>query len=71
MITALAARGTGIVTPCRMSATIGLGLIVDAGWLALADCGDGTVAVLTSPVDLEALAAPGDDDDDRTDELWR
>jgi hypothetical protein len=69
VITALAARATGIVTPCRMSHTTGLGLVVDAGWLALADCGDGTVAVLTSPVDMEALAAPGGEDD-RTDQLW-
>jgi hypothetical protein len=69
VITALAAGQTGIVRPCVMSPTAGLGLIVDAGWLAIADCGDGTVAVLTAQVGIEAAAAPGGADD-RTDELW-
>jgi hypothetical protein len=70
VITALAAGTTGIVVPATMSPTVGLAVAVDAGWLALGDCGDGTIAVLTSPVAMEALVRPGDDDDDRTDELW-
>jgi len=69
VITALAARSTGIVTPVTMSPGDGLNILLDPGWLALADCGDGTVAVLTSPITLEAIAAPGGADD-RTDELW-
>lgn len=69
VITALAAAQTGIVTPCVMSATAGLLILVDAGWLAIADCGDGTVAVLASPVGTEVGATAGGDED-RTDELW-
>jgi len=69
VITALAARSTGIVTPVTMSAGEGLSILLDPGWLAIADCGDETVAVLTSPITLEAIAAPGGADD-RTDELW-
>jgi len=69
VITALAAGQTGIVRPCVMSPTAGLALIVDAGWLAIADCGDNTVAVLAAQVGIEAAAAPGGADD-RTDELW-
>jgi hypothetical protein len=69
VITALAARATGIVTPCALSPGEGLNILVDPGWLALADCGDGTVAVLASPVTLEAAAQPGGLED-RTDELW-
>jgi hypothetical protein len=70
VITALAGARTGIVRPVVLSPADGLYVSVDSGWLALADCGDGTVAVLTSPVAGEVLAAAGDDDDDRTDELW-
>ncbi len=69
VITALAARSTGVVTPAVLTAGQGLVIAVDAGWLALADCGDGTVAVLTSPTGLEANATAGGDQD-RTDELW-
>ena len=70
VITALSGAATGIVKAATATAGDGLAFVVDAGWLALADCGDGTVAVLTSPVAVEALALPGDDDDDRDDELW-
>jgi hypothetical protein len=69
VITALAARSTGIVTPVTMTAASGLLVLLDPGWLALADCGDGTVAVLTAPITLEAIAQAGGADD-RTDELW-
>jgi hypothetical protein len=69
VITALAARQTGVVTPAVLSAGPGLVIVAGAGWLALADCGDGTVAVLTSPVGMEVTAAAGGGED-RTDELW-
>jgi hypothetical protein len=70
VITALSGAATGVVKAATATAGDGLAFVVDAGWLALADCGDGTVAVLTSPVAVEALALPGDDDADRADELW-
>ena len=50
VITALAGTRTGIVTPVRLTPGGGLDITVDADWLALADCGDETIAVLTSPV---------------------
>ena len=70
VITALSGNATGIVKAVTVTAGVGLAFVVDAGWLALADCGDGTIAVLTSPVAVEVQALPGDDDADRTDELW-
>lgn len=69
VITALAGRGTGIVTPVELSAAGGLRIEVTAGWLALADCGDATVAVLTSPVPMTADAVAGGAEA-RDDELW-
>jgi hypothetical protein len=69
VITALAFRSTGIVTPAVLSAAPGLSVSVDAGWLALGDCGDGTVAVLASPVTVIVDVAAGGEAD-RTDELW-
>jgi len=59
VITALAGRRAGIVTPVRLSPALGLGIAVDPGWLAIAACGDGTVAVLTSDDGAEVQAAQG------------
>jgi hypothetical protein len=69
VITALAARRVGIVTPVRLSPALGLGINIDPGWLALAQCGDGTVAVITSDVDVEIQAAQGGAEN-REDEIW-
>ena len=69
VITALSGSNTGIVRAVTLTATGGLAVMLDPGWLALADCGDGTVAVLSSPVAIEVQALPGLDED-RTDELW-
>jgi hypothetical protein len=68
VITALAGGNTGIVTPCLLTAGQGLGVLVDAGWLAIAPCGDDTIAVLTSQITMQVDAAPGGAAD-RTDEL--
>jgi hypothetical protein len=59
VITALAGGRTGIIHPVSMAPAAGLALTVDAGWLAVADAGDGTVAVLTSPVAIQVRVAPG------------
>jgi hypothetical protein len=59
VITAVTGNNTGIVTPVLLSPGDGLGIIIDAGWLAIAPCGDGTVAVLSSAVTLQVDAAPG------------
>ena len=42
-----------------MAAAGGLTITVAGGWCAVADCGDGTVAVLAGPVAVEVQAAPG------------
>ena len=69
VITALAGRRAGIVTAVRLSPALGLGIAVDPGWLAIAECGDGTVAVLTSDDGAEVQAAQGGAEA-REDELW-
>src|SRR5580693_4587227 len=69
VITALSGRATGVVTPVVLSPGVGLHFSVDAGWLAIADCGDETVAVLASPLGIDVAAELGGAVD-RTDELW-
>jgi hypothetical protein len=69
VITALSGRATGVVTPVVLSPGVGLHFSVDAGWLAIADCGDETVAVLASPLGMDVSADVGGGED-RTDELW-
>jgi hypothetical protein len=69
VITALAGKRTGIITAVRLSPALGLGIAVDPGWLAIAECGDGTVAVLTSDDGAEVQAAQGGAEA-REDELW-
>lgn len=59
VITALSGRRTGIVAPIRPGYGPGLTILLDPGWLAVAPCGDGTNAVITSPVTLSIQAAPG------------
>lgn len=59
VITALSGRRTGIVAPVRLGAGPGLTVLLDPGWLAVAPCGDGTTAVITSPITLQIQAAPG------------
>jgi hypothetical protein len=61
VIKALSGARTGIVVPVQMASAPGLAIIVNAGWLALADCGDGSVAVLTSQVAVRVPVAAGGD----------
>ena len=69
VITALAARRTGIVTPVHLSPALGLAIAVDPGWLAIAGVGDGTVAVLSADAAAEVQASPGGAEN-REDEIW-
>jgi hypothetical protein len=68
VITALSGRRTGVVAPARFGPSAGLSFIVDAGWIAVGDAGDGTTAVLTSPVPIQASISPGGAAE-RTDEI--
>ena len=59
-LTALAGGRTGIVRPVALSASGShLDIAVDLGWLAVADAGDATVCVVTSPVAVLITGAPG------------
>src|SRR5262245_28799635 len=69
VVTALGGKRTGVVTPVTMTAASGLNIAVSQGWLAVADAGDGTLAVVSSPIALQVPAAPGGAAP-RTDELW-
>jgi hypothetical protein len=63
VITALANTKNGIVKPCALSAGAGLIVNIAGGWLAVANCGDGTSAVIGSrtvlPVTVPAGPASG------------
>jgi hypothetical protein len=61
VITALAGSRTGVIRPAWMQPAGGLTITVAGGWCAVADCGDGTVAVLAGPVAVQVEAAPGGD----------
>jgi len=61
VITALAGGRNGIVRPVQMNPGAGLAITVEAGWLAVADCADGTAAVLASDNAIEIRAQPGGD----------
>ena len=70
VITALSAGRSAVVRPVGLTpASAGLVVNVSDGWLALADCGDGTIAVLTSTVEVSVTVEPGGAAD-RDDELW-
>lgn len=69
VITALSGRRVGVVVPVRMASAGGLTMTLDAHWLAVAPAGDGTTAVITSPIAVAVAVAPGDGIAERTDEL--
>jgi hypothetical protein len=62
VITALSGRRTGVIVPVRVAAAAGLTITLDAHWLAVASCGDGTTAVITSPVAVSVPVTPADPD---------
>jgi hypothetical protein len=68
VITALAGGRTGVIKPVAMTAAPGLAIAVDSGWLAVADCGDGTVAVIASQLAVQVQGAAGGSTP-RTDDL--
>jgi hypothetical protein len=65
VITALAGGRNGIVRPVQMNAATGLAITIEAGWLAVADCADGTCAVLASDNAIEVRALAGGAQDRR------
>jgi hypothetical protein len=69
VITALSGGRRGVVYPVALAPAGGVAISVDAGWLAVGDCGDGTTAVLASSLAMQVTGAPGGAAV-RTDELW-
>ena len=70
VITALARGQTGLCKPLVLTAGSGLNVLLGAGWLALADCGDTTLAAIGSRVQQTVLASAGDPGAPRNDVLW-
>lgn len=70
VITALARGQTGLAKPLTLTAGSGLNVLLGAGWLALADCGDTTLAAIGSRVQQTVAASPGDPGAVRNDVLW-
>jgi len=69
VITALSGGRSAVVRAVALTPAAGLAVNVSADWLALADCGDGTIAVLTSSLEVSVAVEPGGAAD-RDDELW-
>ncbi len=68
VITALAGGGAGIVTPAELVASAGPMTVTAAGWVGVADGGDGTLCVVISPGPQAVAVQPGTDQD-RTDDI--
>jgi hypothetical protein len=69
VITALSGGRTGVVYPVALAPAGGVNVTVDAGWVAVGSCGDGTTAVLASSLAMTVPGSPGGAAV-RTDELW-
>jgi hypothetical protein len=70
VIAALTGGRTGLAAPAAVTAGGGLQIIIEAGWLGVADCGDGTSAVVGSRLANVTNAAPGPASGTREDVLW-
>ena len=71
VITALmAGRAVGVVNPVVLTAGSGLNVNVAANWLAVVDCGDGTMGVAGAASALVVPGSAGDAGAPRTDSLW-
>jgi hypothetical protein len=70
VITALANSRNGVVIPCPLSAGSGLTVNVGAGWLAVANCGDGTSGVIGSRVAIPVAVPAGPATGTLTSYIW-
>jgi hypothetical protein len=70
VITALANTRNGIVKAAVLSAGAGLTVNIAGGWLAVANCGDGTVAVIGSRVTLAVTVPAGPSSGSLTSYIW-
>jgi hypothetical protein len=70
VIAAVTGFRTGLVAPIGARPGAGLFVIVEGGWLGVADCGDGTSAVVGHRLDLAVEARPGPGSGERLDVIW-
>jgi hypothetical protein len=70
VIAAVTGGRTGLAAPAAVVAGSGLQVIVSAGWLGVADCGDRTSAVVGSRLEQVTSALPGPASGVREDMLW-
>jgi hypothetical protein len=70
VIAAVSGFRTGLVNLPVITAGTGLNLTVRAGWAGIADCGDGTSAVVGARTDQTVTALPGPATGSRTDYIW-
>jgi hypothetical protein len=69
-IAALCDSAIGVVRPARASAGTGLNVVVQAGWLAIATCDDGTNAVVGARQTHTLAATAGSVGAARRDHIW-
>jgi hypothetical protein len=69
-ITAMIDSQIGVVKPTNLTAGAGLIVNVAAGWLAIADCGDGTRAVVGSRQTHQLTETGGPQTGNRIDHVW-
>lgn len=70
VIAAVTRNRTGLVWPPTVRAGTGMNIILEAGWLGVASCGDHTSAVAGSRLDQVIPANPGPATGSRDDWLW-
>lgn len=70
VIAAVSGLRTGLVTPLAARPGAGLFVIIEGGWLGIADCGDGTSGVAGARLDLAIEARPGPVTGERLDVIW-
>lgn len=70
VIRAVTRMRTGLVWPVAISTGSGLQIVIQGGWLGVADCGDRSSAVVGSRLDLVVQAVPGPPSGSRADVIW-
>ena len=70
VIAAVSGLRTGLVTPLAARPGAGLFVIIEGGWLGIADCGDSTSGVVGARLDLAIEARPGPVTGERLDVIW-
>jgi hypothetical protein len=70
VIAAVTGGRTGLVGTISVAAGSGLNVVIDGGWLGVADCGDGTSGVVGTGQNTVVQANPGNPTGERIDLIW-